>query len=230
MRIEFYPSSKETEMVVPPPKPSAHYIPDWYKRAPKFSEKNIDLRKIEGHGPGIKSCMPFFDSMVSGYIQETWQDIVIDYKNDELMYNFPITPEIISVRERPSVPLDKGFYQQEFVWKTPWIPKMPKGWSLIFTSPLNHIELPFHTATGIVDADDFYHVPFGNFPFYIKYGFRGIIPAGTPMFQLIPIQRNDWKSSVHKYDHDEQRKREFFSRKTSYGAYKKLFHKKKDYS
>jgi hypothetical protein len=34
----------------------------------------------------------------------------------------------------------------------------------------------------------------GNIPFFIKEDFVGVIPAGTPFAQIIPIKRSDWSS------------------------------------
>jgi hypothetical protein len=44
------------------------------------------------------------------------------------------------------------------------------------------------------------HAPIGNIPFFIKKGFTGTIPAGTPMFQILPIKREDWKSETQEYN------------------------------
>jgi hypothetical protein len=32
----------------------------------------------------------------------------------------------------------------------------------------------------------------GNIPFFIKEDFSGVIPAGTPFAQIIPIKRDSW--------------------------------------
>lgn len=230
MKIEFYPSSKEVELLVPPPKPAAYYIPDWYKRIPKFSEKNVNILDLAEEGPNVKSCPPFADAMMTGYIQETWQDIVIGFKDGQLALNFTTTPEIAGSRgDRIDLPIQKDFYQNEFVWRTPWIPKLPDGWSMLFMSPLNHVELPFVTVSGVMDSDKFYHVPNGNFPFYIKSGFTGVIPAGTPMFQMIPIKRESWESSIQEWDEEAQTKRQHEVRKKAFGGYKRFFHVRKSY-
>jgi hypothetical protein len=34
----------------------------------------------------------------------------------------------------------------------------------------------------------------GNIPFFIKEGFTGIIPKGTPIAQIIPYERQEWIS------------------------------------
>lgn len=232
MKIEFYPSSKETGLVIPPPKPAAHYVPDWYKRVPKFSEKNMVLSEESGRLDGLtmKSCAAFSDSMINGYIQETWQDIVIQYKDDTLTIGKQIVPEMVSSRGGNfHSPIGKGFYQNEFTWRSPWMPRLPKGYSMLIIHPANHVELPFETAAGIIDSDNFYHSPFGNMPFYVKYGFSGIIPAGTPMYQMIPIKRESWRSVVKEWNEEEQGKRVNMIARKAYGAYKELFHVKKDF-
>jgi hypothetical protein len=48
--------------------------------------------------------------------------------------------------------------------------------------------------TGVVDTDTF-PVPV-NFPFFVREDFDGIIPEGTPIAQVIPFKRTDWKSEV----------------------------------
>jgi hypothetical protein len=224
VKIEFIPSSKEVELVVPPPKPAGHYIPQWYKDVPKFSEKRIDVARLKSEGPGLKHCVPFLDGMISGYIQETWQDIVIGFDNNMLTATSPSTPEQFRTRDKSHLPMGDGFYNIEFVWNVVWIPKLPKGWSLMFTSPLNHSELPFQCATGIVDSDEFYHSPNGNYPFYVKRGFTGVIPAGTPMYQLIPFKRENWDSVVHKFDNDETMRRNATMRGKVFGAYRDFYH------
>jgi hypothetical protein len=64
----------------------------------------------------------------------------------------------------------------------------------MFTHPINRPDLPFYTMTGIVDTDTF-PVPV-NFPFFIREDFDGIIPEGTPIAQVIPFKREDWKADV----------------------------------
>ena len=232
MKIEFYPSSKEVELVVPPPRPAAYYIPEWYKKTPKFSEKNPDWGEDGNNRPGVKSCAPFLDAYVNGYIQETWQDIRVrvDDATGRIDVDFPTEPDIVSNREKISIPVSNDFYDIEFIWKTPWIPRTPEGWSIMFAPLPNRLELPFTCATGIIDSDNFYHSPFGNFPFYIRKGFRGIIPKGTPMFQMIPIKRESWQADVKEWDRVDTYKRQHVISSKVMGAYRKLFWVKKEFS
>lgn len=50
------------------------------------------------------------------------------------------------------------------------------------------------TVAGIIDNDKI-NLP-GTMPFFIKEGWTGILPAGTPYAQMIPFLREDWKSET----------------------------------
>jgi len=50
------------------------------------------------------------------------------------------------------------------------------------------------TVAGIIDNDKV-NLP-GSMPFFIKEGWTGVIPAGTPYAQMIPFLREDWKSQT----------------------------------
>jgi hypothetical protein len=48
---------------------------------------------------------------------------------------------------------------------------------------------------GVVDTDT-YNAPV-NFPFVLKnVNFEGLIPAGTPIAQVIPFKREEWKMQI----------------------------------
>lgn len=187
MKIEFIPGSQRIFNEVDCPIPSRYFIPDWYKNiSPKASIS------------GIKKCIPFLDSLSSGYIQATWADILIEKNGSELTVSQKSDIEMIYERQT-DVPIGKEFYDIEFVWRRPWSIVLPKGFSALITHPLNRIDLPFYTLTGIVDVDKAINTKIGNIPFYIKSGFTGIIPKGTPMFQIIPITRGDWVLEKNPY-------------------------------
>jgi hypothetical protein len=63
----------------------------------------------------------------------------------------------------------------------------------LFITPI-HRDLPFTILPGIVDTDK-YNAPV-NFPFILNdMKFTGLIPAGTPIAQVIPFKRENWKMS-----------------------------------
>ncbi len=94
------------------------------------------------------------------------------------------------------IPHYSGFDPLFFAWKSHWGVKTPKGYSAIFTHPINRFDLPFITTTGIMDTDKW--GIWGNQPFSLKSGWEGVIPAGTPIIQIIPFKRENWKSEIDK--------------------------------
>jgi len=224
--IEWIPATQEVEDFVAPPEPTKNCIPQWYKDKPGF-----DLTKLDRHKTTktLKMCMPFLDAFLTGYTQKTWCDINIAHGEKTLEYHWAHPPEAIGHRDEVNLPIGNNYKQLEFVWKIPWLPKLPKNYSVLITHPLNREDLPFRTLTGIIDADDFYHVGLGQLPFYLDKDFEGIIPAGTPIFQCIPFERTEWKSKARAYNEKERNANEYLLGREFFGVYKRDFWKKKTY-
>lgn len=113
-------------------------------------------------------------------------------------------------------------------WINPWAIKTPKGYSVLFTQPM-HRESPFTIFDGIVDTDS-YNAPV-NFPFILNdWNFEGLIPAGTPMAQIIPFKRESWKMEIGSEDHfKEQFKTTKYLRISFFDSYKNKFRQPKEY-
>jgi len=230
MKIVFLPSSHQSSIVVEPPLPAKKVLPDWYKKIPAFDSKNPQFNEGRLASVGLKMCMPFFDATTGGYIQRTWTDIHIKCEDNMVSYHSAEEPTIMMAREKPSIALTENFYPIEFVWQKQWSARLPKGYSLLITHPHNRLDLPFQTLSGLVDSDSFYHTPIGNIPFFIQKGFEGFIPAGTPMYQMIPVKRDDWESEVAEYDDRETFRLNHIMRHKFYGAYRSMFWHKKNYN
>jgi hypothetical protein len=143
--------------------------------------------------------MPFLDSISVGYIQKTWTDIYVENNNEEVsfLHNHKVT--MFLSREQTHIPVSEYYYQTEFIWQRPWSIILPDGMSALITHPINRIDLPFTTMSGVVDFDKSIHAPIGNIPFFIKKDFVGLIPKGTPMFQILPFERNKWQSEKQSF-------------------------------
>jgi hypothetical protein len=231
-KIKFIPASSEVEKFVPRPTLSRLEVPDWYKKIDTDYLKNPKFNpdgSIEN--TSLKACIPFLDSMTAGYIQKTWTDIYIESKNGKIDFAFSGGPEPMGYRDKANLKFHYGENLDiEFYWRIPWATKLPRGYSSLILHPLNRNDLPFTTMSGFIDADGYHHYPFGNMPFYIKSGFKGIIPKGTPMYQIIPIRRESWESGSEKFDEDVLEKRMRSQKSLFYGFYKNNFWKRKDYS
>lgn len=156
---------------------SKNFLPDWYT-----SIKNNDNKT------SVKKCMPFLDSLLSGYMVKSAYDIVVENGN--------IISNNINYRKINSIPIPEGYFNKEYMWSFLYNIQIEKGFSLLITHPLNRHDLPFITLSGIVDADNF--MVHGSLTFFIKNSFSGIIYAGTPIAQLIPIKRENWELIENK--------------------------------
>lgn len=196
MKINFYAKNKLVKEVIPPPR--VVKVPGWFKEIPVYSnnETNLNIKNGETNY-SVKSCVPFLDTFSTGYVFELWCDIKVSNQN-----GYPyITwinddPELSPVLARPDayLPIDDGFWPFTFSWVSKWGIKTPKGYSCLFTHPLNRTDLPFITTSGIMDTDSW--GIWGNQPFALKKDFEGIIEAGTPIIQFIPFKREKWESVV----------------------------------
>lgn len=232
-KITFVPATKKAELLVPPPKPTKLYIPDWFKNIPAVNEKNMNINEMGNPNSNVKNCIPFLDVLTTGYTQETWTDIYIESDEDgHVTYNQSsvVAPEIMSNRDVFHLPIEKYYYNFEFTWSQLWMPKVEDGYSCLITNPINRTELPFYTVSAIVDSDKMNYAYGGNLPFYIKKGFSGLIPAGTPMYQIIPFKRESWTMKVEKFDNVKSMIGANNLRKNFIGSYKKRLWSKKEFN
>lgn len=211
------------------PVPIKTLVPEWYKKAESSYVKDGEIN------PGLKKCIPYLDALVSGYTYVTPFDITVARdENNELKITWNGPPAQAGfVGERPNelgetMPRPDGYLKNHLIWSGFWGVKTPRGWSLLFTHPLNRQDLPFLTMSGIVDSDEF--SASGNIPFFIKENFQGIIPAGTPICQLIPIKRSSWKMIINKGMKQVEDIQGMLVRESEKTSYKKIFWKRKEYN
>lgn len=239
--ISWLPASKSCSDIVPHPLPARQFLPEWYTSICPVNATNFDYDVVNDKPTtSVRNCMPFYDSLTSGYIQQSWCDIFINYDSDNNgKYHYPtlgvdvgVGAPVAPIMQREVTPVGESFTgvrSFEFTWSTMWRPKTPKGWSVLVCHPLNRYDLPFVTTSGIIDSDVFYHAPVGQVPFYVKEGFSGIIPAGTPLFQIIPFKRENWKSIVEKPNTDDP-KLAAMIRRLLISSYARQFWQKKRYN
>lgn len=205
--IRFTPAIADKDRMLFEPIPVKKVVPEWY-RLGESSYTEADGKE----SPGMKTCAPFLDVMLTGYVLITPFDIYVG-KNEDGSHNIRWNgPEEWStfIGERPqelgaTIPRPAGHSPNGLVWASKWGWRTPRGWSTIVTHPYNRFDLPFMTLSGVIDSDKF--LANGNIPFFIKDGWVGVIPAGTPYAQIIPFKRKAWKKvadyGLIKKVHDE---------------------------
>ena len=226
------------------PKPADKYVPEWYKNLESYIGGD---KKPSGDGQTtatVKRCMPVFDAVTGGYIIPTYTDIFITQKqifdsntNEPSgrtlpWYEWPSFNPLgfHPIQQAPTYPERKNLPEegQYPKWHSPWGIKTPPGYSVLFVQPF-HRESPFTILPGIVDTDT-YTAPV-NFPFVLNdWKFEGLIPAGTPMAQVIPFKRESWQMSVgEQLDLEEQTKITIKLRTKFFDSYKTQYRQTKEY-
>lgn len=201
-------------------------VPDWWKESERFLGGAPQF--LPEINKGLKLCVPFLDSLTSGYYIPLSKDIIVKQADDGIpQLSWGPGGELPPVRERkaPKMPTPAGYSIDNFAWQIEPSYQLPPGYSLLFTSPMNRFDLPFITASAIIDAD----VPMfpGNAPFFLKDGFEGVIPQGTPVAQVIPFKRESWKLEHTVGLSQEAEKNRTRSNAKIFGWYKNnVWHKK----
>jgi hypothetical protein len=75
-----------------------------------------------------------------------------------------------------------------------WAIDTPPGYSIMIMHPMYREDVPFTTLPGLIDTDGYGGAM--NILFMLRRDFQGIIPAGTPIAQVIPFKREDWQHEI----------------------------------
>jgi hypothetical protein len=229
------------------PIPTKLNIPEWFKKL-----EHTVLNKT------IKGCMPFLDTLTTGYLLKMPQDFNVRHNVDN------VDKEGIKVKDSfqsfalfdrapilgaKSINLNSGqdchpIKQLEgsslieknknlpfYKILNPWKIKTPKGYSCLFLPPLNNTDDRFSIIPGIVDTDTFPNEV--NFPIVIngdKYPILDTtIKKGTPYVQIIPFKRESCKMVVKSRKQKEIQHSVLFYGLSILSTYKDKYWKKKSW-
>jgi len=214
------------------PTPIKLNIPEWYK---KLEHTNLNRT--------IKGCMPFLDTLTSGYSLKMPQDLYVRHNinnKDEKGVEFKDSFQTFGLHDQQqilaakSINLNSGFDSHSikqvegsplleknknlpfYKIVNPWKIKTPKGYSCLFVPPLNNADDRFSIIPGIVDTDN--HPIEINFPIILngdKYPvLETTLKKGTPYVQIIPFKRDSWKMTFKSRQQKEiQNSRIFYGLK-----------------
>ena len=206
--------------------PTKSLIPKWYKESPTHANNKPAF--LPNNSATMKACIPFMDAMTSGYCITLAGDVLVEQVDGLPYFTWGEHP-LVATRKAETmgkIPTPSGFSKSHFAWKS-WVSlELPKGYSALFTHPLNRFDLPFITLSGIVDD---YIMPKGEIPFYIQEGFEGLLPQGTPIAQIIPFKRENWTSQREEGLYIKGELNSTSSNLLLSGWYKKNIWKRKSY-
>lgn len=177
---------------LPEPGRAIRFAPEWFKRLPR------EMGEPDAHGlPGLtaKACLPMTDAFALGFTIPLPCDVAMLIPEDRVSIRLgwdpaapfqPVEQHHPGQIGAPEPPFERTM-PLKFI--NPWRVKVPPGYSVLFTHPLSRPDLPFTCFSGLVDCDRFDTTV--NFPF-APTGAVGehVIPAGTPIAQLIPVRRD----------------------------------------
>lgn len=176
---------------IPAPERAIRFAPEWFRRLER------EMGMPDAHGlPGltVKACLPVTDAFALGFVIPLAVDVVIEVPEDRVSIRVgwaedapfrPVEQHHPGQIGAPDPPFEAAM-PLKFV--NPWRVKVPDGYSVLFATPFGRPDLPFTCFTGLVDCDRFATTV--NFPFlWTGPAGRHHIPAGTPISQVVPIER-----------------------------------------
>lgn len=219
------------------PQTGRKLLPKWWEDSDTFVKdyEGNPVANFNGEGKmfSFKACPAMLDTFQTGYLLVTPCDIEFYEKHGRPKAKVPVGFEDFIGERGPMIGFENppGFNKWHFHWYANWAPELPEGYSSLYVPPINHFELPWITVGGIIDSDKV--TTSGLIPFFLKEGFVGIVPAGTPYLQIIPFKREDWESEIvfHTFSEiiEKDRKTADTFRTSEGGVYKKLFWSKRKY-
>ena len=192
--------------------PASSIIPDWYVKLKKDYISDFD----KTHYPTAKRCPGIFDFLRAGYIIPAWSDFLVRWDGTN---NPPKFEETVAMREISN----KSFTVQHAVYLendtnheypqaegapflnnsckdilkliTPWCVDTSEGISLLFLQPYYHNSTDITIMPGMLDTDIEY-INNKHISIFLKINSPNkdiFIERGTPLLQVIPFKRTDYK-------------------------------------
>jgi len=218
-----------------PPAPAIKNLPNWYLQMKEYvhDKKEPNPKHDDGkpNNPStIKKCMPVFDAITAGYILFTPFDLYIKQVDNEPYYMWNAGE--ITFHPKPQFnyypKLNEYIAAPKFI--NNWIIETPKGYSCLIIPPMHRPDTKINILPGVVDTDNYAYTI--HFPFALENKkFEGLIPAGTPMAQVIPFKREKWKM---QFGNEENRKKahkiDYQLNTKWFNSYKLQFWNKKEFN
>ncbi len=175
------------------PELARHTLPEWLRTMPRTAFSDTHGQDVRT----VKQCPPFVDAMSHGFVIPLPCDV---HASDGVLswdWEYPA----LSVGSHPRSPL--SFHVSAQAAGTPffspdmaivkfnsfWTIELEAGYSLFATHPINRVDLPFRTLTGLVDSDRFTDVGVLFPAQWVDPEFEGVLPKGTPVAQCFPVER-----------------------------------------
>lgn len=229
LKFKFIPAKLDYENFLIPPEPASRHVPEWYKSLARHIDSNSEKSLYPENTAGTdsanvstKMCPPFLDAMTAGYMYLLEDDLHVsldEHGKPTLSWNADML--LADVRPDLDLPVPEGCHPVHYGFKMNWYYETPPGYSVLITHPMNRYDLPFYIQSGIIESDIWGLSVL--ITFFLKRNFRGTIPKGTPIFQMVPFKRDNWQMEIDNSEetHDYQELLAENRRSSIYAHYKK---------
>jgi hypothetical protein len=188
------------------PYPASQSVPDWWRNMTPYdvSPDNPEGKKLivrdRTANATFKKCTPMLDALTSGYIVPLFADVQVTHETEGPSITWKVIGRnVFEIHGQSSrqVPTPPGYANLVYKYMNAWIPKTPPGYSVMITSPFGYQDLPFKCIPAIIDSDKSTLEIVA--PMWLKADFQGVVEKGTPLMQITPFKRDDWKSEFGYY-------------------------------
>jgi hypothetical protein len=237
--IKFYPLNDKIVDFAPEPKPASKAIPEWYRQQPGSIDQGESIAQFGQPTSTVKKCLPIFDVITAGYIIYAPLDIYVDATDpNKLSYQIPAAmagfkADIFASHDRQqytNMPINPSTHHRDLLRIMPfWIASTPPGYSALFLNPLHRDPSPLTALPGLIDTDGY--PSDGHLSFMVEKDFKGVIKQGTPLVQVIPFKREDWKMETVDPKESESflKRHRMHLRSTFNNGYKNKFRSPKEF-
>jgi hypothetical protein len=210
--IKFQAKDEYAWEVAPRPFPAKEALPQWYKKmvpynvTPENPKGNKLLVRNFASNASPKKCIPMLDALTSGYIIPLWSDVQVTNEGENKFLTWRVTEPVFELHgpQANEVQTPTGYNSQVFKFLNKWRIITPKGYSCLVVQPFGYRQTGVQAVPGLIDTDknSLEILP----PVWFANDFEGILEKGTPMVQVIPFKRSDWKAEYSYLKNDQYRK------------------------
>lgn len=190
------------------PKPSKHYIPDWWKKTPSVSFEESFHHPVMGN---VKQCPSFPDFFSQGFTIPMWADTLIYYDAEKREYKWNSAHNDFSWDIHPShqfldhVSANINEQEGKFVFKAicPWRIVTKPGYSVLQLPMLYHFGRDYSVLPGIIDTDIHHQINQQVMIFSNKKEI--LIKRGEPLVTYIPFKRTEFSYDVRTATQEDKK-------------------------
>jgi len=191
------------EKVAPKPIPAIEMLPKWFKDMSPFTptpenpeaKHSSVFNTVPNHS--AKKCVPMLDALTSGYLIQLWADVYVDAsdKYEAPLISWKTTKSVFQAHglQAKEIGTPTGFHPQPFKFMNYWRIITPPGYSIMVTQPYGFNDTNLQAIPAIIDSDKSSLQILA--PLWVKKGFVGVIEKGTPIIQVTPFKRENWKAT-----------------------------------